>query len=69
MRRWSTSVKPNPERHFHAAFASGTYVRRKNTSAAAVCSPPARASFALYNTTADIDALVAGIGEAQRLFR
>ena len=29
----------------------------------------ARASFALYNTTADIDALVAGIEEAKRLFR
>jgi cysteine desulfurase / selenocysteine lyase len=29
----------------------------------------ARASFALYNTTADIDALVAGIEEARRLFR
>ena len=29
----------------------------------------ARASFALYNTTADIDALVAGIEEARRIFR
>ena len=28
----------------------------------------ARASFALYNTRADIDALVAGIESARRLF-